>query len=156
VPFPAELLTMANGMVYGPWLGSLVTWVGAMLGGFAGFGLTRCLGRPFVEKNLSPRQLCRLDDWAERQGVATLLVSRLLPVISFNLINFAAGLTRISWWTFAWTTGLGIIPMTGLMVVMGSRLHLLPWWVWLLSVFIVLLLWTGWASRRNARKCEVR
>lgn len=157
VPFPAELLTMANGAVYGPWLGALITWMGAMLGAFVSFGLTRLLGRPFVEKVLSARHLCRLDEWAERQGVATLLLSRLLPVISFNLINYAAGLTPVSWWTFAWTTGLGIIPMTVLMVTMGSRLHQVPWWGWLaLVVLVFLVLWWCWVRRRNARQCEVR
>jgi len=155
VPFPAELLTMANGMVYGPWLGSLVTWIGAMLGAFASFGLTRWLGRPFVVKVLTDRQLCRLDEWATRQGVATLLLSRLLPVVSFNLINYAAGLTPVSWWTFAWTTGLGIVPMTALMVTMGSRLHLFPWWVWLLAAAVLLLLWLVWSRRKNPQVCEI-
>lgn len=156
-PFPAEILTVANGAVYGPWLGSLVTWVGAMLGAFASFGLTRWLGRPFVERFLPPRHLASLDHWTARQGTGTLLLSRLLPIISFNLINYAVGLTRVSWWTFAWTTGLGIIPMTVLMVVMGSRLHLLPWWGWLLGLPLLAgmyLLWrqVGQGSRRGGRK----
>ena len=155
IPFPAELLTMANGMVYGPWLGSLVTWFGAMLGAFASFGLTRKLGRPFVVKVLSGEQLCRLDEWVRRQGIATLLLSRLLPVISFNLINYAAGLTPVSWWTFTWTTGLGIVPMTVLMVTMGSHLHLLPWWVWLLTALALLLLWLVWSRRKNPQVCEI-
>jgi uncharacterized membrane protein YdjX (TVP38/TMEM64 family) len=38
VPFPAELLAIANGMVFGPIAGTVVTWVGAMLGAFAAFG----------------------------------------------------------------------------------------------------------------------
>jgi uncharacterized membrane protein YdjX (TVP38/TMEM64 family) len=155
IPFPAELLTLANGLVYGPWLGTLVTWIGAMFGAFASFGLTRWLGRPFVLKVLSRRHLCRLDEWSSRQGVTTLLLARLLPVISFNLVNYAAGLTPISWWTFAWTTGLGILPMTVLMVAMGSRLHLLPWWIWLLAGLVLLLLWIVWSRRENPQICEI-
>ena len=152
---PTFTMELANGMVYGPWLGTLVTWIGAMLGAFASFGLTRWLGRPFVVKVLSDRQLCRLDEWAMRQGVATLLLSRLLPVISFNLINYAAGLTTVSWWTFAWTTGLGIVPMTVLMVTMGSRLHLFPWWVWLLAAGVLLLLWLVWSRRKSPQACGI-
>ena len=41
-------------------------------------------------------------------------------MISFNLINYAAGLTAISWWTFSWATGLGILPLTFLMVAGGD------------------------------------
>ncbi len=153
VPFPAEFLTVANGMVYGAALGTLVTWCGAMLGALASFGLSRRLGRPFVERFLAAKQRCRLDEWMQRQGVPALLLSRLLPLISFNLVNYAAGLTSVSWWTFVWTTGLGIIPMTVLMVVMGTRLHLMPWWGWL-STGLLLVLWLGWMHRRKTGACE--
>ena len=50
VPFPAELLPIANGMVFGPLLGVVVTWSGAMLGAVVAFALARLLGRPFVAR----------------------------------------------------------------------------------------------------------
>ena len=53
-------------------------------------------------------------------------------MISFNLINWAAGLTRMSWWTFTWATGLGILPMTALMVYLGDRMETIAWWGWVL------------------------
>ncbi len=132
VPFPAEFVAIANGMVYGPLWGTVVTWVGAMTGAFSAFGLVRLLGRPFVDRMLTKRKIQKVDEWTARYGGGMILVSRFIPVISFNLINYVAGLTRISWWTFAWTTGLGILPMTLLMVVMGEQINNLPWWVWLL------------------------
>ncbi|HEX6142525.1 MAG TPA: TVP38/TMEM64 family protein [Geminicoccaceae bacterium] len=144
VPFPAEIVAMANGMLYGPVLGSLLTWSGAMLGAWLAFGLARWLGRPFVAAMLAERQHRALDRWTERQGAGALIFSRLVPVISFNLINYAAGLTTISWWTFTWATGLGILPLTLLMVVMGDRL----WssgsalWFWLLAG--AALTWLVW------------
>jgi uncharacterized membrane protein YdjX (TVP38/TMEM64 family) len=49
ITFPAEFVAFANGLVYGPVWGSVITWVGAMLGAFAGFGVARWFGRPFVE-----------------------------------------------------------------------------------------------------------
>ncbi len=122
VPFPAELVAIANGMLFGPVFGTLITWTGAMLGAYLAFGLARWLGRPFVRAVVSERHQAAIDRWAERQGGGALLFSRFLPVISFNLINYAAGLTAISWWTFTWATGLGILPLTCLMVVMGDRL----------------------------------
>ena len=48
VPFPAELVAIANGMLFGPVWGTLITWTGAMLGAYLAFGLARWLGRPFV------------------------------------------------------------------------------------------------------------
>ncbi len=54
LPFPAEIIAVANGMVYGPLWGSAITWVGAMLGASMAFGLVRLLGRPFLFRMLSP------------------------------------------------------------------------------------------------------
>jgi uncharacterized membrane protein YdjX (TVP38/TMEM64 family) len=143
VPFPAEFVAMANGMLYGPVWGTVITWSGAMLGAFAAFGLARWLGRPFVLAMLAERHHAMVDRWARRQGTGALLFSRLVPVISFNLINYAAGLTAISWWTFGWATGLGILPLTFLMVLMGDGLfHDATIWLWLIGAAIVgWLLW---------------
>ncbi len=147
VPFPAEFLALANGMVYGPVWGIVITWGGAMLGAFAAFGLARRLGRPFVEYMVAKRHWQVLDDWAGRQGGAVVLAARFIPVIAFNLINYAAGLTKISWWTFTWTTGVGILPMTALMVLMGDGMDTLAWEWWLLLAAALLVLW--FAVRRR-------
>lgn len=141
VPFPAELVAIANGMIYGPIWGTVITWFGAMLGAFLAFGLARRVGRPFVLRMLRKKNVQTLDDWLASYGTGALLFSRFIPVIAFNMINYAAGLTKISLCTFAWTTGLGILPLTTLMVVMGSQIETLPWQVWLLLLGGGLALW---------------
>ncbi len=147
VPFPAEFLALANGMLYGPVWGIAITWTGAMLGAFAAFGLARWLGRPFVARMVARRHWQVLDDWVARQGAGMVLIARFIPVIAFNLINYAAGLTRMSWWTFAWTTGIGILPMTALMVIMGDNIDTLAWQWWLVLLAAALVLW--FAVRRK-------
>lgn len=141
VPFPAELIAVANGMVYGPFWGVAITWTGAMLGASLAFGLARVLGRPFVERVVTHRHWREIDDWAAAQGGRVVFLARLFPLIAFNLINFAAGLSRISWWTFIWTTAVGILPLTVLMVVMGDQIRALPWWVWLALIAVTAGLW---------------
>ncbi len=153
VPFPAELVAMANGMLFGPVFGTLITWIGAMLGAHLAFGLARWLGRPFVRAMVAERHQAAIERWTSRQGGGVLLFSRFVPVISFNLINYAAGLTTISWWTFTWATGLGILPLTCLMVVLGDRL----WsgeggliWLWLIAAAgLGWLLWWALVVRRR-------
>ncbi len=122
VPLPSEFIAIANGMVLGLVIGTTITWVGAMLGAILAFALARWLGRRFVEAILPARYTAAIDDWTKEQGAAVLLISRFLPVVSFNLINYAAGLTSVSWWTFLWTTGLGIAPLTFLMVFVGEQM----------------------------------
>jgi len=141
VPFPAELLAMANGMVYGPVWGVIVTWVGAMLGAYGAFGLTRSLGRPFIKKWAPANYRKKIDEWSLEEGSKALLIARLIPVISFNIVNYAAGLTKIPLWTFSWTTGIGILPMTILMVLLGDSVIRIPAWAWFALAVLVVALW---------------
>jgi uncharacterized membrane protein YdjX (TVP38/TMEM64 family) len=153
VPFPAEFVAFANGMLFGPVWGIAITWTGAMLGAAFAFALARWFGRPFVDAVMNERHREAVDRWARRQGISVLLLSRLMPLISFNVINYAAGLTPVSWWTFLWTTGLGILPITTLLVVTGGRV----WngsshaWVYLAAVAVVgALVWFLTVGRRRA------
>lgn len=138
LPFPAELLAMANGRIFGLPLGLLLTWAGAMLGALAAYGLARWLGRPFVRRVVPERHWRKVEEWTEWGGAGGLLLVRLVPVISFNLVNYAAGLAGIGWWRFAWTTALGILPVTAAAVLAGSHMPRAPWWVWGLSALAVL------------------
>lgn len=134
VPFPAEFVAIANGMLFGLVMGTAITWAGAMLGAVLSFALARWLGRPFVQAVLSKRHSAAIDEWTQKQGAAVLLFSRFLPVVSFNLINYAAGLTPVSWWTFLWTTGVGIAPLTLLMVLAGEQMISGSWKVALIAI----------------------
>jgi uncharacterized membrane protein YdjX (TVP38/TMEM64 family) len=122
VPLPSEFIAIANGIVFGFVVGAVITWIGAMLGAILAFALSRWFGRRFVQAILPARYTAAIDEWTKEQGMQALLISRLLPVVSFNLINYAAGLTTVSWWTFLWTTGLGILPLTFLMVYAGEQM----------------------------------
>jgi uncharacterized membrane protein YdjX (TVP38/TMEM64 family) len=141
VPFPAEFVAIANGMCYGLIWGTVITWVGAMLGALLAFSLSRRFGRPFVERLVAHNNWNEIDDWIARYGGSGVFLCRFIPVIAFNLINYAAGLTKISYWTFSWTTGLGILPMTTLMVLLGSEVHELSIYSWLLVAAAGLVVW---------------
>jgi len=147
VLFPAEILACANGMIYGPFWGTIITWVGAMLGASVAFGLVRVLGRPFVHRMLNDAQRERLALWSHDRGGMALLTARLIPVIAFNLINYAAALTEISWWTFLWATAIGILPLTALSAILGDRMLSMPLWAWVSLSAAVLLTWF-WFDRR--------
>lgn len=141
IPFPAEFIAFANGVVYGPLWGTVITWSGAMMGAALAFWLTRLLGERFVRRMVDDKRRRAIDSWVGREGAGILFVSRFVPVISFNLINIAAGLTRIKWWTFLWVSGLGILPMTTLMVVMGDRIEHQGGWIWIAFFIAAALLW---------------
>ncbi len=150
VPLPAELIAMANGMVFGSFWGIVLTWVGAMLGAAISYALARWLGQPLVRRVVPARQWDALQAWEADQGAAALLMARLIPVISFNLINYAAGLAGVKWPVFLWTTAIGILPLTILSVVLGHQLVDAPLWVWIVVATALVALWIG--SRRWRRR----
>jgi uncharacterized membrane protein YdjX (TVP38/TMEM64 family) len=141
VPVPAEILALAAGMALGPLWGFVTIWVGAMLGAFVGFFLIRTFGQPLVQRLAPPRRLEHVQRWFGHVDVPILLAVRLVPVLSFNLINFVLALTQVTWWRFTWTTGIGIAPITGFMVVFGA--HLDDWRVLALMTLAALLIGLG-------------
>ncbi|HYC15233.1 MAG TPA: VTT domain-containing protein, partial [Stellaceae bacterium] len=98
LPLPAEFIAIANGILFGPFWGVVVTWVGAMLGAILSFALARTLGLPLLRWAVPPRHWERIEKVPMTAG--PLLAVRLMPVISFNLVNYAAGVLGVSWWTF--------------------------------------------------------
>ncbi len=157
LPFPAEVIAIANGVIYGPLWGSVITWVGAMIGAASAFAVVRALGRPFVDRMLSPRRRLELASWSHSYGGSAILVSRLIPVIAFNLINYASALTDVSFATFVCATGIGILPLTIGFAVLGDRL-LSGWgaWAFLAGAAVVAVAWTTgrliWRRRNVAGK----
>jgi uncharacterized membrane protein YdjX (TVP38/TMEM64 family) len=150
VPLPAEIIPIANGMLFGPLLGIALTWLGAMLGAALSFALARWLGRPFVRLVLSEERAAAVARLSLRPG--TLLLLRLVPLVSFNVVNYAAGLLGVPWWTFFWTTALGILPLTVALVLAGRAALRAPLWAWLLLALVLLLLWLALRRWRRAQQ----
>ena len=122
LPIPAEIPAMLNGALFGPLVGTLITYSGALMGAQASFELARRLGRPVAERLISPSVLQKADGYVLRAGLWGLLLPRFVPLIAFTALNWGAGLTPVSRWRFFWTTAIGIIPGTVLFTVTGSGL----------------------------------
>jgi uncharacterized membrane protein YdjX (TVP38/TMEM64 family) len=145
MPLPAELLAVAAGALLGVFWGFLTIWIGAMLGAYFGFFLARSFGQGLVQRLAHGQRLQRLQGWLQRPDIGLLLAVRLVPVISFNLVNFALGCTKVGWWRFTWTTGLGIVPVTAAMVGLGAHLH--NWRVMLVLSLAAVALGGYWVLR---------
>ena len=145
LPIPAEIPAMLNGMVFGTFVGGLITWSGAVVGAMISFELACRYGRPLAERFLSRATLNKTDHFAISAGWPGLMVARLIPLIAFTALNWGAGLTAIPRWTFLWTTALGIVPGVLVFTASGSGLaafyrsnpQTLPLLVTLLALVVV-------------------
>lgn len=111
-------------------------------------------GRTFAVKMISPDRLSSFDKWFNRRGLRGLLLMRFVPLFSFNLLNYGAGLTKISLWQFTWTTGIGILPPTFLMAWLYIHAMNSSWGIILLFVGVVVFLLASYLIKKNKKQFQ--
>lgn len=121
-PIPAFLITLSNAAIFGWVKGAILSWSSAMAGAALCFYIARGLGRDAVEKLTSKFALKDIDGFFEKYGKHTILIARLLPFISFDLVSYAAGLTSMNFWSFFIATGIGQLPATIVYSYVGGML----------------------------------
>ena len=121
-PLPAFLITFANANLFGWWQGAILSWSSAMAGAAVCFFIARILGRDVAEKLTSKAGLKQIDTFFDRYGKNTVLICRLLPFVSFDIVSYAAGLTSMSFMSFFVATGVGQLPATIVYSYVGGML----------------------------------
>lgn len=117
----ALLSTVAGGFFFGFLPAVLYANIAATLGAMISFFFVRySIGILVQEKYAS--KLAHFNTMVEQHGAKYLLAIHLVAFVPFSMINMLAGLTTVSWWTFLWTTVLGIIPTSLLYTYAGRRL----------------------------------
>lgn len=109
-PLPAFFITLTNANLFGWWQGCILSFVSSMAGAAMCFYIARFLGRDFVEKVCTKGALLTIENFFEKHGKKCILVARLLPFISFDVVSYAAGLTAMDFWGFFIATGIGQLP----------------------------------------------
>jgi uncharacterized membrane protein YdjX (TVP38/TMEM64 family) len=154
VPFPSELATGTAGFVYGFWGAvpmMLVFWLASAL---LAYWIAERFGRPLARRLIGEGRLRRAEEFVARGGAAPLLSLRLIPLVPYNAVCYAAGITRVPLGRYAWTTVAGITPLTLLVAYLGSRLespHFDDWRLWLLVVAFIAIVVGGQVLERRVR-----
>jgi len=127
-PLPAFFITLTNANLFGWWQGCILSWVSSMIGAVMCFYIARILGRDIVEKICTKGALLQIEEFFAKYGKKCILIARLLPFISFDVVSYAAGLTAMDFWGFFIATGVGQMPAcivysyVGGMLTGGARL----------------------------------
>jgi uncharacterized membrane protein YdjX (TVP38/TMEM64 family) len=116
---PSTPLNISGGLLFGPWWGILWTSVGAVVAAAIAFLFSRTVGRPTMEKRLAGRWQT-MDAEIHRGGLFYMFAIRLIPVMPYGIVNFAAGLTSIRFRDFLVGTLLGTVPSVLPFVLIGS------------------------------------
>lgn len=119
---PGLPITIVGGILFGPFWGVVFTITSATLGACLAFLISRYVARDFIDKKLRSPRWRQLDAAVERHGWKVVAFTRLIPLFPFNLLNYALGLTKIKFWTYAITTFVTMLPACIAFIVFSSSL----------------------------------
>lgn len=119
-PIPSAPIALAAGAAYGHVWGTVQIVIGAELGALIAFGLARVLGHDVLRRVFGDKVDAGLLG-SQTALTATVFASRLMPFVSFDMISYAAGLSRLHAWRFALATLAGVIPASFLLAHFGGE-----------------------------------
>src|SRR5258705_5479040 len=115
---PGLPFDLAAGVLFGPIWGTCYSLVGGTVGATVAFLAARTVGRDWTEEKLSG-PLKKIKEGVDKAGWEFVAFVRLVPVIPFNLLNYALGLTRIRLVPYVLATFIFMAPATAVYVYAG-------------------------------------
>jgi len=155
---PQVVLIAAAAVVFGPWRGSLYSWIGTFVSALIGFELGALFGGRLIRDLRSPG-LARFIALIGQNGFMASLIIRLVPAAPFIVVNMAAGVAKVRRADFALGTAIGIVPKIALTAFAGGAVTAAFHGGGLAEFALVgaaVVLWVGsaWLARRWLRARE--
>ena len=120
-PFVPTILTIAAGAWCGVMEGGSIVSFASTVGACICFLLSRYLLKDFINNKFEKTKVI-IDNKFSKNGIYYLLSLRLIPTISFVLINLIMGVLPISLFRFYYISQLGMLPATVIYVNAGSEI----------------------------------
>ncbi|MDE2142675.1 MAG: TVP38/TMEM64 family protein [Elusimicrobia bacterium] len=118
---PGSVLTLGAGAAFGLWKGFLLVSAGSTLGACASFLVGRYLLRDWVSKRMEKvPAFAAVAGAVGQEGWKVVFLTRLSPVLPFNLLNYGYGLTGVGLGEYALASWIGMMPGTFLYVYLGA------------------------------------
>lgn len=121
---PGLPITIVGGILFGPVYGIIYTAIGATIGASLSFLVSRHMGREWVERLFKDKggRLKKLDSDVARGGWKVVAFTRLIPLFPFNFLNYAFGLTGISFTSYTISSFIFMLPGTAAYIIFSSSL----------------------------------
>jgi uncharacterized membrane protein YdjX (TVP38/TMEM64 family) len=119
---PGLPITIAGGILFGPLWGVLYTITGSTMGACLAFLISRYAARGWIEDHLQSPRWRSLDEGVERHGWKVVALTRLIPLLPFNLLNYAFGLTKIGFVPYAVASFVFMLPACIAFIVFSNSL----------------------------------
>ncbi len=118
--FPAMLLTITSGSLFGFLGGWALTIVGENLSANVAYLIARFLAGDAINESTN-RFVRRWRPTLEEQAISTIIILRII-YLPFDLVNYACGILGVPWWKYALATFIGILPPMVTFVSFGASI----------------------------------
>lgn len=120
VGLPGSVLTLGAGAIFGLLWGTVYVFIGATLGAIAAFVLARYLLRNWIYQRIAQHPtVAAFDQTLAIAGFKLVVLTRLSPLLPFNLLNYAFGLSGVRLRDYI-LGSIGMLPGTLFYVYLGS------------------------------------
>ena len=119
LPTPKGLMTALGAVLFGFVVGAVLTMGAAMLAALVAVGFSWLLGRDAVDRLVGGR-LDRVDALFREHGLVAVVAVRLVPVVPYTAINYAAGLVPLGLRAYLLGTAIGMVPGTIAYAALGA------------------------------------
>jgi uncharacterized membrane protein YdjX (TVP38/TMEM64 family) len=148
-PIPTLPVSATAGLAFGIVTGTAIAATGALIGAMAAFWIARFLGRDVICKHF-PDNPVLARNGSQRFLTIAIFLTRLIPLFSFALISYGAGVTAIHAWRFAAATFVGMLPMTFVFAGLGNTFKLHPALTVVAALVILgFMVWLPWSISRH-------
>ena len=121
VPVPRTAFTLAAGLLFGPVLGVAIAVVASSASAVISVLLVRAAGWQ-LNRLIRHRAVDKVDERLRQRGWLAILSLRLIPVVPFSALNYAAGASGVRVLPFTLSTVAGLLPGTAAVVILGDAL----------------------------------
>lgn len=117
-PVPDSILTIVGAYLFGPFIGGGLSFLGAVTGAMINFSISRRFGRAYIAKHY-PKSIERIDKFSHKLGWQSVIVARVVPSVTFDIVSYAAGISIMPARTYFLATSAGMLPQAYLTTALG-------------------------------------
>lgn len=139
-PLPGSLVAAVNGVVFGVWWGSLISWIGGMAGAIVTFWFGRWFRERLSERWARSHTLHMIERLGQQHGFWIVVIARVTPLISLDAIGYLAGISQMRFRDYLLANAIGVLPGMVAYTVLGHDLAFARDSVWRIGVVLTVVM----------------
>jgi uncharacterized membrane protein YdjX (TVP38/TMEM64 family) len=154
---PNVFVMMVAIVIYGPFWGSVISFLGVFASSSTGYMIGKYLGPVTVHKLMSDKALKKTSEFIKRYGVTAIAITR-ISSLSNDSLSIVAGLLKMNYRKYILATLAGITPLIVLLAIYGKNGKILKSLIWIAAIsliFLIIYIITEERKRKKSRQMKI-